>query len=89
MNATIKTDQTLYLILGEQAANAFAEGFEYFKEDITAQKYDFELSKIEDGDSLMQVLNDIDGFFGYEFISEEAYNQLQHFHDEFYPLDNQ
>ena len=41
MNATIKTDQTLYLILGEQAANAFAEGFEYFKEDITAQKYDF------------------------------------------------
>lgn len=85
MNATIKTDQTLYLILGEKAADGFAEGFKSFKKDIKAQRYDFELAIIKDGDSLMQVLNDIDGFFGYEFISEEDYNQLQQFHDEFYP----
>jgi hypothetical protein len=85
MNATIKTDQTLYLLLGEQAVDGFAEGFKYFKKDIKNHQYDFELAIIKDGDSLMQVLNAIDGFFGYEFISEEAYNQLLDFYNKLHP----
>lgn len=75
-NATIKTDQTLYLLLGEQAVDSLQFGIEEFKNDIKKQQFDFQLAVITDGYPLNELLYDMDGYFGYSFIEEEQYKEL-------------
>lgn len=77
MNATIQTDKTLYLLLGEEAVNNLFEGIEYFKANCKENRFDFELLTINNGDSFSYILDTMDGFFGYCFISEEDYKELE------------
>ena len=77
MNAIIQTDKTLYLLLGDEAVQNLFEGIEYFKTSCKQNRFDFELLTIKNGDSFSYVLDSMDGFFGYCFISEEDYKELE------------
>lgn len=74
--AKIKTSETLFLLLGDEAVSTFEEGIDEFKERHEANKFDFQLEEINDGDSLFELLQNMDGYFGYQFITLDDYKQL-------------
>lgn len=90
VDATIKTDNNIYLLLGEQAADCLTSNNNdldtFFNEKLIKQ-FDYSLVKITDGMSLVQLLNFMDGYFGYAFINEEEYNAMYE-HDDCAPLLN-
>ncbi|MCC6818631.1 MAG: hypothetical protein IT245_07060 [Bacteroidia bacterium] len=85
--ATIKTDGPIYLLLGEQAIDAFEEGIDAFAYEVLHQKFDFQLAAFNDGESLFVVLNTLDGFFGWAFLDEKEYNGLKKIYDIVHPED--
>lgn len=79
MSAIIRTDQTLYYLLGEQASGCYLDT-DNIEETIQQAKdygYDLEVAVITDGMSFDAALNMIDGFFGYCEITEADYNIIK------------
>lgn len=82
MNAIIKTDAPIYLLLGYDASNTYMkEGFDKLLEVIKKEEdiysgFDFQLGLITDGMDLFNVMDGFDGYFGYTIIEEGEYNIL-------------
>lgn len=74
--ASIKTERTIYMLLGEQAADHYQT---YGTKGLNNTDFDFSIIKITNGMTLFDLLESMDGYFGYSEITEKDYNKLSKF----------
>lgn len=67
--AIIQTSTDLYLLLGEQAVDAYNEGgVEFLIQEIKKESIDYQCLTITNGMSIHKVLGTLEGYFGWCFI---------------------
>lgn len=79
--ATIQTNTELYLLLGEQAVEAYQEGgVEVLIQDIKKGYIDYECLSITNGMPIHKLLSSLEGYFGWCFITTQDKKTLDSFH---------